>query len=61
MAHFCAFETKNGTSLVNYSYLVDGTKLSALQDSGESLCIGDRSCIERAPVLVYFMCAQIYM
>ncbi len=37
MAHFCAFETKNGTALVNYSYLVDGTKLSALQDSGESL------------------------
>ena len=37
MAHFCAFETKNGTALVNYSYLVDGTKLSALQDSGEGL------------------------
>ena len=37
MAHFCAFETKNGTSLVNYSYLVDGTKLSALKDSGEGL------------------------
>lgn len=29
--------TKNGTALVNYSYLVDGTKLSALQDSGEGL------------------------
>ena len=37
MAHFCAFESKNGTALVNYSYLVDGTKLSALQDSGEGL------------------------
>ena len=29
--------TKNGTTLVNYSYLVDGTKLSALKDSGEGL------------------------
>ena len=37
MAHFCAFEPKNGTTLVKYSYLVDGTKLSALQDSGEGL------------------------
>ena len=39
MAHFCAFEfeSKHGTTLVNYSYLVDGTKLSALQDSGEGL------------------------
>ena len=40
MAHFCAFETKNGTALVNYYYLVDGTKLSALQDSGEALDFG---------------------
>ena len=39
MAHFCAFEfeSKNCTTLVNYSYLVDGTKLSALKDSGEGL------------------------
>ena len=29
--------SKNGTTLVNYSYLVDGTKLSALKDSGEGL------------------------
>ena len=53
MAHFCAFEfeSKNCTTLVNYSYLVDGTKLSALKDSGEGLVYRGRLCIERAQVL----------
>lgn len=34
----------NGTTLVNYSYLADGTKISALDGSGAGLVYRVRSC-----------------
>ena len=39
--------SNNGANFVNYSYLSDGTKLSALTAVEKVLCTGDRSCTGR--------------